>query len=151
MLSNGFAKPIRLEPVASKAYRYFVLSTHALAVLALLHPSSLMLWIRLILVMGVIVCGVYHYRRYTDLHHSTWIWLQSGDWRSSQDHFQTSWRLSRVFSLTRYFVALRLINDVGRRQDVLWFCDQFEAACFRRLRVRLAFAQVEATRPGETI
>ena len=150
MLSNGFEIPIQLKPVSSKLYCYFVLSTHAMAIFALLHPSSLLLWFRLLLVVGVVASGIYHIRRHAGVSRATWIWQHSGVWKREQDKMESNWYLSRIFSLTRYFVALRLVNDAGQRADVLWFRDQFDAQNFRRLRVRLQFFQVEATRPGET-
>ena len=151
MLSNGFATPIQLKPVTSRLYYIFVLSTHALAVIALLHPSSLILSLRLLLIICVVASGIYHIRKHRSMKRGSWVWQKSGVWKREQDDFKSNWRLSRIFSLTRYFVALRLVNDAGQREDVLWFRDQFDAQCFRRLRARLRFFQVEATRPGDTI
>ena len=151
MLSNGFEIPIQLKPVSSKLYCYFVLSTHAMAIIALLHPSSLPPWLRLLLVVCVVASGIYHIRRRAGVNREAWVWQHSGVWKREQDNMESNWRLSRIFSLTRLFVVLRLVNDAGQREDVLWFRDQFDADCFRRLRVRLRFFQVDATRPGETI
>lgn len=151
MLSNGFATPIRLEPGPSKLFRNFILFTHALAVVALLYPSSITLWLRAPLILGVLASGVFHFRKCTRTSRAVWVWQRSGEWQSTLDNFETHWTLQRVFSLTRYFVALRLINPTGQHEQVLWLRDQFDAASFRRLRVRLQFYQVEATRPGETI
>jgi hypothetical protein len=151
MLSNGFATPIRLKPVPSRCLRNFMLFTHALAVIALLHPSSLELWLRIALILGVFVSGIFHFRKVMRAGCAEWVWLRSGEWQSARDNFKSNWRVQRIFSLTRYFVALRLITPTGQREDVLWFRDQFDAESFRRLRVRLQFYQVEATRPGETI
>jgi len=151
MLSNGFATPIRLEPIPSKLYRHFILFTHALAVLALLHPSSMTLLLRIPLILGVFASTIFHIRKCTRADPGAWIWQQSGEWKSTRDNFESDWVVQRIFSLTRYFVALRLVNATGQREYILWFRDQFDAGSFRRLRVRLQFYQVEATRPGETI
>ena len=150
MLSNGFAAPIRLEPKTSTRFLVFIVITHTLAVIALMHPSSLNYGVRLLFVLAVIASGIYHYRKQKFAKHGLWIWQTSGDWQSVQDNFTDTWQLQRIYSLTRYFVALRLVNNTGKRQDLLWVYDQFDAQTFRRLRVRLAYAQVEATRPGET-
>jgi hypothetical protein len=151
MLSNGFATPIRLEPIPSRLFRNFILIIHTLAVIALLHPSSIVLWLKISLIFGVFASGIFHFRKCTGTSRAVWVWQQSGQWKSAQDNFESNWTVQRIFSLTRYFVALRLINATGQREDVLWFRDQFNAGSFRRLCVRLKFYQVEATRPGETI
>jgi hypothetical protein len=128
-----------------------IAASHALAVIALLHPSSIPIWLRLVIIIGVVMSGIYHLRRRAEFHRGIWIWQHTGEWKNERDKFESNWRLQRIFSLTRCFVALRLVNNEGLREDVLWFCDQFDAQSFRRLRVRLQFYQVEATSPGETI
>ena len=151
MLSNGFETHIRVDPVSSKLYLYFVFVTHALAIFALIYPSSLPVWLRSITGVCVIMSGIYHARSETHSKHWRWIWQRSGEWKTQQDNYQYPWRIQRIFSLTKWFVAIRLSDDLGRRENLLLFCDQLDAQSFRRLRVRLQYAQVDAANPGETI
>lgn len=151
MLSNGFETPIRLEAVPSRVYFYFTLIVHALAIMALLYPSSLSILLRAGLIMGVAVSCFYHLKISVRVDRGVWVWQQSGLWQGEQDGFQQPWRIQRIFALTNWFVAIRLMNGQQQRQDLLVFCDQLDEHSFRRLRVRLAFFQVEAARPGETI
>ena len=151
MLSNGFEIPIRLDAVPSRLYFYFILLVHALAMIAMLYPSSINSLLRGLMAIGVIISCIYHLTIQLRADRWVWIWQQSGLWLGEQDGFQVAWRLHHTFSETYWFIAIRLVNDLNQKQDLLLLRDQLDADSFRRLRVRLRFAQVDATRPGETI
>ncbi len=151
MLSNGFAIPIRIEPTPSRYFVVLALSVHGLAILALMLPSSMPIWLRVLIGLGVLVSCVYHLKNNTGNRNTSWVCQVTGQWYRSKDNGQYGWHLSGVSTLTNLFVSFSLCNDAGKKAKLLIFRDQLDENTFRRLRVYLRFAQVEATMPGETI
>ena len=151
MLSNGFAIPIKIELTPSVYYRNTLLGMHGLACIALFIPSSLPVWIRLTIGLVVLVSGVLHLKRNTGHLNACWMLHDVQHWRTAKDQFQHRWRLTQIITVTQWFVGVRLQNEQDEKINLMIFCDQLDPETFRRLRVRLRFAQVDATSPGDTI
>ena len=151
MLSNGFVIPIRIEPTPSRYFIVLAIIVHGLAMLALLLPSSVPLWARVLIGLGVLVSCIWHLKKNTCNLNTSWVCQGTGKWQSSEDIDQHNWYLSGVSTLTNLFVSFSLADDAGKKANLLIFRDQLDEDTFRRLRVYLRYAQVEATMPGETI
>ena len=151
MLSNGFAIPIKIELTPSVYYRNLILGIHGIACIALFIPTSLSVWVSLIIGLGVIASGMWHVKRNTGHLYTGWICHDVQHWQTATDHYQHRWRLVQFMTVTQWFIGVRLQNDKDEKTSLLIFCDQLDADAFRRLRVRLLFAQVDATSPGDTI
>jgi len=151
MLSNGFAIPININTIPSKHFRHFLLVVHAFAGFVLFMSFGLPLWLRICTTVGVLGGCVYQLRRHVARSKLEWTCNIEDDWRCSEDGFQQKWRLFAVRTIGNWFVTFCLCNEHGQKHDMLLFCDQIDEQNFRRLRVYLRFAQVDATSPGDTI
>lgn len=154
MLFNGFAGPLRLKRKASRLLGLYLVSLHGLALSVLLVPLAIPTGVRILLIISWLFSVFYHlsyYRRQRDDDVTTWVWQSGGDWVHGLD--------SQVYSLvvrrslqTPWFVMLTLNAPGQKNEHLLILRDQIDPDSFRRLRVRIKFAQDEtAARREESV
>ncbi len=150
MSSNGFEIPIRLDRKPSYYQLGFSVITHCLALVASIYSSGLPLIVKLVLIILIGISFVYQARAIiTNL--PVWVCYKNGEWLLQSESGSEVWQLVAVQSVTPWFATFQLRNSANRKIDVLVVRDQVDDQTYRRLRVYLKLAQVEAAIPGDTI
>ncbi len=149
MLSNGFARPLRLKRKPSLILAGFLITVHVMGLIALLQPLAVNTLALYLLYASLMFSAVYHvafFRRQID-DQECWIWSADGTWHFGNTERRFSLVLSKSVQ-TPWFVTLTLA-DSDKQLRVLIVRDQLDADTFRRLRVRVKLYQEDTAASRE--
>jgi len=145
MLSNGFDAPLHLKLKASIRLLIFQGAVYVLAVIAMLLPSSLPWYVKLIISLLLCANMLFVVIRYFRQQNSSVLlsWHKQTGWKEQTLPNSTLvpeewlWSSQQRLIITPWFVLFKLINDKDQKQRLI-VQDQCENKDdFRRLRVLL--------------
>jgi len=150
MLSNGFARPLRLKRKPSRLLATFLVAIHTMALIALLQPLAVNAIVHTALFASLLLSAIYHvmhFRRQC-VGQDDWVWQASGIWQRGDADQPYTLVLAKSLQ-TPWFVTLTLADLEQRQQRLLVMRDQLDADSFRRLRVRVKLHHDETAARSE--
>ena len=145
MWQNRFESRLELEPTPSRYLLIYLFLLHALAVLALLQPLRLPVWVQSVLGIAVLFSLLYRVRRFCREHEQTvsLVWRGDGKWdyRDDQHDIEYATLLADSY-ITRFLIVLHLQPLQGRAVRIVLLPDMLSKQLWHRLWLRLKFVDV---------
>ena len=111
MLSNGFARPLRLKRKPSRLLATFLVAIHTMALIALLQPLAVNAIVHTALFASLLLSAIYHvmhFRRQC-VGQDDWVWQASGIWQRGDADQPYTLVLAKSLQ-TPWFVTLTLAD-----------------------------------------
>lgn len=146
MSQNRFESRLVLEPAPSRYSLIYLFLVHSLAMVAVMQPLQLPLWLQLILLFSVVISLAVWVRRWW-LESQTpprLIWRTDGHWdyQSRKSNNENLSLLPASF-ISRWLIILHLARIDGRRFYVVLLPDSFTKQQWHLLWLRLKYADID--------
>ena len=133
----GFAKTLHFKPVSFRYIFSFLLVIHIVAALSLLLPTTLSLFWRVLLCMGLILSVSIQYHQYHNTPHEL-TWNSPDQWRLvDAEGIAYEAILASGSVITNFFAALRFRYAHNRQTTVFILATKGRTHELRQLRVML--------------
>lgn len=142
MSQNKFESRLVLEPAPSRYSLIYLFLVHSLALIALLQPLQLPLWLQLLLFSGVAISlAVWCWRWWQDSQiPPRLIWRTDGRWDyQSRKGENINLALLPASFISRWLIILHLVHIDGRRFHVVLLPDSFTKQQWHQLWLRLKY------------
>lgn len=146
MWQNRFERRLELEPTSSRYLLIYLLLLHALAMLVLLQPLRLPVWLEFILAISILFSLLYQVWRFYQQRQRTvtLVWRSDDKWDYRDERLDVEYATLLADSyITRFLIVLHLQPLQGSAMRVVLLPDMIPKAQWHRLWLRLKFADLQ--------